>query len=227
MNLPPSTAGDPVVQLGNTTVTLLAERAIFWPTQDSLIVADLHIGKAASFRAAAIPVPGGTTAETLRRLSQAVERSGARRLIILGDLIHAQSGRSPKALATFYAWRQANAHLEIMLVRGNHDYHAGDPPSEWAVACLDAPVVDPPFVYVHEPQQSPLGYTLAGHLHPAARLNGRGRQSLKLPCFHLGQHGAVLPAFGDFTGSSIVRPAAGDRVHVIAGNDVIDVTPHN
>lgn len=213
--------------LAGESVELLPERALFWRQRKTLIVADLHVGKAATFRAAAIPVPGGTTDETLARLSSAIQRSGAERLVILGDLLHAQSGRVPHTIKAIAAWRQSYANIETLLVRGNHDLHAGDPPTDWCVACLDSPVADPPFVYQHLPQPSAAGYVLAGHLHPSVVLGGRGRQSLRLPCFHFSPTVGTLPAFGDFTGNAIIRPGPGDRVFVVADDEVVDSSPRS
>jgi metallophosphoesterase superfamily enzyme len=126
-------------------------------------------------------------------------------------------------LQVIEAWRQRHADLEILLVRGNHDLHAGDPPHEWRIHCVDGPLDEEPFVYRHEPIPAAEGYVLAGHLHPAALLNGRGRQSLTLPCFHFAPDVGTLPAFGDFTGSAVIRPAQADRVFVIAADEVIAV----
>ena len=72
---------------------LLAERALWWPNASTLIVADLHWGKASTFRAAGIPIPIGTTSDDLARLDSALTRSGARRMVVLGDLFHAKAGR--------------------------------------------------------------------------------------------------------------------------------------
>jgi uncharacterized protein len=214
---------DLTTEVAGETIHLLAERALYWPQRKTLLVADLHLGKAATFRAAAIPLPSGTTGGTLCRLSDAIIRSGAERLIVLGDLFHARSGRSPRTLDTIEAWHRHHAELEIVLVRGNHDLHAGDPPDGWRIRCVDGPQGDGPFVYRHEPIPAADGYVLAGHLHPAALLNGRGRQSLTLPCFHFAPNVGTLPAFGDFTGSAVIRPTGADRVFVIAADEVIAV----
>ena len=103
-------------ELAGETVTLLPERALYWPRRAALLIADLHLGKDATFRASGVPLPGGTTAADLARLSVALERSGARRLVILGDFFHARRGRDPALLAEVAAWRAAHADLEIVLV---------------------------------------------------------------------------------------------------------------
>lgn len=215
---------DAEVRLGGEDVTLLAERALFWPRAGTLVVADLHWGKAATFRAAGIPVPVGATSDDLSRLDAALFRTCARRLVVLGDLFHAKAGRiATQTLAELRRWRALRDELEIMLVRGNHDRHAGDPPGDLRINCVNAPAFVPPFVLRHEPAPSSEGYTLAGHLHPGIVLTGRALQRERLPCFWLTPRGAVLPAFGSFTGSVSVVPGPEDRVFVIADQEVIGV----
>ncbi|MEP6572017.1 MAG: ligase-associated DNA damage response endonuclease PdeM [Gemmatimonadota bacterium] len=213
------------VTLAGEIMVPLAERALWWPRGEALFVADLHWGKAATFRSVGVPLPRGTTSFDLGRLDGALERTGASRLIILGDLFHARAGRiAEPTLAAVRDWRARRAHLDILLIRGNHDRHAGDPPNDLAISCMDAPVAFGPFVLAHHPVVSVDGYTLAGHLHPAIALVGSGRRRERLPCFHLGDQIGVLPAFGSFTGTALVRPGAGDRIFVIADDQVAEIS---
>src|SRR6185312_13071208 len=116
---------DATVELAGETIRLLPERALFWPRTRTLVVADLHWGKAATFRAAGIPIPVGTTAGDLARLDAVLDRTGAHRIVILGDLFHAAAGRAAKnTVAELRRWRSARADIDILLVRGNHDRHA-------------------------------------------------------------------------------------------------------
>ena len=110
----------------------------------------------------------------------------------------------------------------MLLVRGNHDRRAGDPPPELGIACADGPVVEPPFVLAHHPGESDAGYVLSGHLHPGVDLAGPGRQRERLPCFWFGATGAVLPAFGDFTGLWPITPGDADRVFVVADQQLVE-----
>ena len=215
---------DAEVRLAGETVLLMSERTLFWPRTATLVAADLHWGKGATFRAAGIPVPVGATSDDLARLEAALHRTCARRLVVLGDLFHARAGRiASQTLAELRRWRALRPELEIMLVRGNHDRHAGDPPDDLRINCTNAPAFVPPFVLRHEPAGSSDGYTLAGHLHPGIVLAGPALQRERLPCFWLTPRTAVLPAFGGFTGLAPVRPAPDDRVFVIADQDVIPV----
>jgi DNA ligase-associated metallophosphoesterase len=208
------------IQAGGSTLQLLPQRAAYLPEHRTLLVADAHIGKAVSFRRLGVPVPGGTTTETLQRLSAAVAATGAEEIVFLGDLLHSARSRAAATWAAVAAWREAHAHLRLTLVRGNHDSHAGDPPAAWGVRCVDEPWPLGGLALCHHPQSVPGAYALAGHLHPAVVLGGRAHERLRLPCFHFGAAVGVLPAFGAFTGMHVVERRPGERVYVVAGDEV-------
>lgn len=201
---------------GGALLRLLPERVVYLPEHHTLLVADAHIGKAQSFRRHGVPVPGGTTAETLARLSRAVAATGAQQVVFLGDLLHSAQARAVATLQAFADWRTAHTGLALTLVRGNHDDHAGDPPPAWGMHCVDGPLHLGPLALAHHPAAIDGRYVLAGHLHPAAIVAGRGPGRLRLPCFHLGPAIGVLPAFGDFTGMHVMPRGPDDRVVVIA-----------
>ena len=205
------------------SLVLLPQRAAWWPAGKALFVADFHLGKAASFRHAGIPLPPGTTTENLARLEDALAGRPVERLVFLGDFLHSAQGRAPATLAAFAQWRESRPTLAMTLVRGNHDDRAGDPPEEWAMRCVNPGEALGPFALVHEPAPVRGGYALSGHIHPAVRLSERGGQSVRLPCFWFGPRVGVLPSFGAFTGSALVRPRAGDQVFVVADGEVIRV----
>lgn len=203
---------------------LLPGRAAFAPDEGALLVADVHFGKAASFRRLGVPVPSGTTAETLAALDALLDGTRASRLVFVGDLLHAARGRTPAVVAAVAAWRTRHAGVDMLLVRGNHDRHAGDPPAEWRIEAVDAPwPLAGRLVVVHEPEPVPGAYAIAGHVHPAVVIGGRARDRLRLPCFHFGPQVAVLPAFGAFTGAHVVTPAPGDRVFAVAADRVVEL----
>ena len=208
------------VHAGGTTLRLLAQRAAYLPEFSTLLIADAHIGKAVSFRRLGVPVPGGTTSETLARLEAALVETGAQHLVFLGDLLHSARGKAAATLAEVAAFRQRHARTAWTLVRGNHDSHAGDPPGDWGVHCIDGPLHLGGLALNHHPDAVAGAYVLAGHIHPAAVLVGRARSHLRLPCFHLGPQVGVLPAFGAFTGMHVLPRGPADRVFVVAGDHV-------
>ncbi len=207
--------------VGGARLGLLPQRAALLIDQATLLVADAHIGKAASFRSLGVPVPRGTTTQTLQRLSDAVEASGAQRVIFLGDLLHSARSHAPATLEAFASWRRQHAALDLVLVRGNHDDRAGDPPASLGVRAVNEPWHLGPLALCHHPQTVPGAYVLAGHVHPGVVLAGRARQRLRLPCFHFGATVGVLPAFGAFTGLQAIRSAPGERVYAVADDRVV------
>jgi len=202
--------------LGGERVELLAARALHWPRERTVFVADLHLGKAAAFRAGGVPLPRGSTAADLARLALVVQRTGARRLVVLGDFLHAAAGRVAALDAAFKTWRAAHAGIDMVLVRGNHDDRAGDPPADWDVSVVAEPHPLAPFLACHVPVAPRSGYALCGHVHPGVTLHGPAEQSERLPCFVLGHRRAILPAFGGFSGTARPQPLAGDRLVAIA-----------
>ena len=210
-------------EVAGEKLLLLPERVAYWPAQRTLFVADFHLGKAASFRQAGIPLPSGTTSENVQRLDRAIERTSAARVVFLGDFLHSAAGRTPRTLERFAAWRDSRARVELTLIRGNHDRKAGDPPEGWRMRCVEAGESAGPFVLNHEPGPCRGGYALAGHIHPAVRLSAPGEKSVRVPCFWFGKRHGVLPAFGAFTGSAEVLPRRGDQVFVIADQEVVQV----
>jgi len=205
-------------------LVLLPERAIYWPSRRMLLVADVHLGKAASFRALGIPIPPGSTRSTLVRLDDAIRRTESERICFLGDLWHAKAGRTPEAIEQFGIWRASHAAIKMTLVEGNHDVRSGRLLAEWDIAEVAEPHPVGPFSFCHHPDIACYGaYRLAGHIHPAVLLEGRGRQALRLPCFYFGPEGGLLPSFGDFTGFATIKPCPEDRIFVVADDRVVKV----
>lgn len=210
------------VVIAGAMLVLAAERAVVWPERHTLLVADVHFGKSASFRARGVPVPEATTHATLAAINGLIERHGIGRIVFLGDFLHSRQARAPQTLAALAQWRCRHPELELILVEGNHDVHAGAPPEELGIRMVREPYIDGPFALCHLPMRVADHYVLAGHLHPAYRLTGRN-DTLRLPCFWFGADLGVLPAFGDFTGAHAITPNAGDRVYVIADDRVLAV----
>jgi DNA ligase-associated metallophosphoesterase len=212
---------DARIAIEGEELLLLPERAVYWPAQQTLLVADAHFGKPAAARAGA---PAGTnTSESLARLDRILARHPAKRLVFLGDFFHDRHSKTDATLARLAAWREARDRLELLLVRGNHDGRAGDPPAELRVRVVPEPFRIDPFSLCHEPSESKKGFAIAGHLHPAIVLRGRAEDRTRLPCFWIASDYAVLPAFGDLDGSYLIQRRAGDQVFVVADDHVLPV----
>ena len=209
--------------VGGHALTLLPQKAAFLDDLSTLLVADAHIGKAVSFRKWGVPVPRGTTSETLSVLTALVEATGARRIVFLGDFLHSARSHAASTLGAVARWRAAHAGLELTLVRGNHDDRAGDPPAQLGFSVVDEPLVLGRLALCHHPKPREGLYVLAGHLHPCVTLGGRAYDTLRLPCFHFGPDVGVLPAFGSFTGMHPIERTELDRVFAVGEDRVVEV----
>jgi len=211
-----------MVKVGGEQLLLLPEKAVFWPAERMLVIADIHFGKAAAFRAQGVPVPRGTTSENLAGLDFLVAAHGARHIMFLGDFLHARASHASSTQEAMLAWRRRQAGLALTLVRGNHDLHAGDPAAALGIALVDEPYTIGPFAFCHHPDMDVPGYALAGHVHPVYVLATRF-DALRLPCFVVGRERMILPSFGSFTGGHAIRPAPGDSIYVSSGEAVHSV----
>jgi len=212
-------------RLHDQTLILLGDRALFWMEEKILVVADTHLGKAGAFRKEGIPVPPGTTAADLDRLSHLIDRWRPRRLVFLGDLIHDAIDEPRLFGRQITAWRDRHRSTVLLLATGNHDRRAEHLLTPFRFDRIETQWEMAPFRFTHRPQQTAYGYGIAGHVHPAVTVFGKGRQRETLPCFCFGPQGALLPAFGSFTGTQIIRPSRDDRIFVVADDTVLDMEP--
>jgi len=208
-------------RLHGQTFVLLGERALFWEEAQLLVVADTHLGKADIFRKAGIPLPRGSTAADLDRLSQLLDYWTPKGLIFLGDLVHGDIEDPRYFIRQVSHWRDRHRGIQLLLATGNHDRRAENLLTAFRFDGIEAQWELAPFRFTHRPQQSVSGYGVAGHVHPAVKVVGQGRQRETLPCFCFGPKVALLPAFGGFTGTQIIRPSRDDRVFVVADESVL------
>ncbi|MDR5778615.1 ligase-associated DNA damage response endonuclease PdeM [Caballeronia sp. LZ065] len=212
------------IDVNGHALVLSADRAAFDPVLGSLFIADAHFGKDAVFRARGIPVPAGTTGESLARLDALVAAHRPESVVFLGDLLHARESHAQETLEALGGWRERHRGLRLVLVEGNHDRHAGALPAAFGVELVKEPYRLGPWALCHHPQTVDGAYALAGHEHPVYRLATRLDRA-RLPCFRFGARAGVLPAFGAFTGGFEVNDdVRREAVYVIAGERVLPVS---
>ncbi|WAC18702.1 ligase-associated DNA damage response endonuclease PdeM [Luteolibacter sp. SL250] len=201
-------------------IQLLPEGVAFLPRTSSLVIADIHLGKSATFRARGLPVPEGDTEQDLMRIRNLVHETHARRLIIAGDLFHAPAGVTADLAERLDDFLRTLG-IPLALVRGNHDAKLKHLP---AGLTYTSHLDEGNFRIIHDPEDaSPDHLNIAGHWHPVARIPDGRRTSLRLPCFLFRGRTLVLPSFGSFTGGSIVHPELGDRIFIPLRGQVIEL----
>ncbi len=194
---------DVAFSFAGETLVPLASGALFWPAQATLLVADLHLEKASHFARKGWLLPPHATAETLAALIDAVEASGATRLICLGDSFHDQSGPDRLLPEARSALQLMTRNLDWWWITGNHD--------EDAAAALGGRVMTEtrlgPLVLRHEADAGDRTPELSGHFHPKLVIRQRGRHIARR-CFARSATKLILPAFGAFTGGLDVADPA-------------------
>ena len=151
-----------------------------------VVVSDLHLGKAAHFRKAGVPLPEGQDVATLARLDGVIREFAPERVLILGDLFHSSHN---KAWALFHSWAMHQT-CALQLVFGNHDRLAERRYRDAGLKTHTTGLVELPFILEHEAPVAMGGagmiHVICGHTHPGIVLHGRADQRLRLPCFLVG-----------------------------------------
>ncbi len=184
------------------------EGALFWPAQEALLVADLHLEKASWFARLGQFLPPYDSHATLTALAREVERTGAKRLYCLGDSFHDRFGCDRLPAAARELLTQMTANLDWVWIVGNHDpgfsdHCGGRLAEEMEIAGI--------FLRHEAVRDDPLP-EMSGHFHPKLRLNLQGRR-VSRRCFVLSETKLIFPAFGSLTGGlDATHPAILDNV---------------
>jgi DNA ligase-associated metallophosphoesterase len=203
----------------NQTFDLHATGACYWLEQDVLLLADVHLGKSAHFRKHGMAVPSTADDAEYDKLNHLIEHYQPSRVWFLGDLFHSYRNAE---WHFFEQWVRMQS-IEIALVMGNHDIISRESFEQLGMRTYKSLQMDK-IILTHHPQEIKEHFNIAGHIHPSIKLTGLGRQRLKLPCFFCTEHGMILPAFGDFTGTYTLTPQKGNRIFVCVDEEVVELS---
>ncbi len=230
----PAPDGGIVSSLRGERVSFLPGRAAFWHERRTLILSDLHLGKAETMAASGVPMPDGVSMRDLARLSALIDATQAKRVLILGDLLHAPAGITERLVNDVGVWRSRHA-CEFAIVPGNHDRKLGTVVDAWRLDVLPACVSEGAFGFVHDATvfaasnpfvTRPACEVLwSGHVHPVISLrDGGGR--MRLAAYVIRGDSVLLPAFSEFTGGATIDHqevvAGGGRIMMIAEGRVLE-----
>lgn len=208
------------LELNNTTLRLLPQKAVLLEEASILIVADIHLGKAAHFRKAGIFMPAAGAGRDLSLLGQLIDACMPREVWFLGDLFHSDYNLEWLQLQKFTA---AYAGTRFVLIRGNHDILDAGHYEAAGIVLQPRPLAVDGLLCSHEPLHTvpPGMFNIAGHVHPGFLWQGRGRQSLRLPCFYLLDNTLLLPAFGTLTGLRLMERNPRARIFAVTPDQVM------
>ena len=211
------------LKIGSSTIVLLPEKAIYWPEKRMLILSDIHLGKSGHFRKSGIAAPAKINSKNLQRLSSLINDYNPETLCVLGDLFHSDMNRD---WIEFEEWRKLFQNLHFKLVLGNHDTLHNSFYDTANIEISDFSIAEP-FIFTHQAdkkndKKSSLT-RISGHIHPAVKLKGKGRQTLRIPCFKVSGNEILLPAFGEFTGMHTIKPHETDRVFGVVDNSIFEL----
>ncbi len=191
---------------------------LFWEEQSMLIISDVHLGKVSHFRKFGAAVPQQAVQKNFTTLNEAVAFFKPQTIAFLGDLFHSSLNREWEL---FEAW-VISQEARILLISGNHDIISPLKYGELGIEVIDEQILGD-FLLTHEPEERSGFFNLSGHIHPAIRLSGLGRQSVRLACFYKTDRQMILPAFGEFTGTYTLEPCIGCEVFALLGDSVLPV----
>ena len=198
---------------------LLPQKAIYWPAQKTLIVADLHLGKVSHFRKAGMALPRASSAKDYQVLGELIEKHQPDTLLILGDLFHSNHNLEWQNFGEFL---RKFPLLKLQLVEGNHDILDKQYYQQLNINCLGEVYTIDELIFTHKPMTQTQGATFnfCGHVHPGYCLEGKARQTIGLACFFQSSNQLILPAFGHLTGLHYPNPKAATAVYIIF-NEII------
>ena len=186
------------LKFANQNLVLTNQRALFWDQQNALVLSDLHIGKSATFRKNGIPISQSVLIEDLKRLKVLIDHFKAEKLIIVGDLFHAEFNQD---IDYFKDWLLQFDNLKLQLIIGNHDRLSATLYEDFNIEIFKPSLKLSPFTFVHNLDEiEDNAFYISGHIHPGYVLKGKGKQFIKLPCYQVFDNHIVLPAFSKFTG---------------------------
>ena len=192
--------------------------AIFWKEKNTLLLADIHLGKVDHFRKSGIPVPRkakGVFYEKIKKLKYSFNFS---QIIFLGDLFHSSLNNE---WFLFENWVK-KSFLKIILIKGNHDIIPKSKFKQVGIKTYDEFKIEK-FFFTHHPKKKYGFFVFSGHIHPGVKLIGKGKQIMKFPCYIYNKDQIILPSFGGFTGMHLPKIKNDDKVFVITNKEVIEV----
>lgn len=193
-------------------------KAIYWEDNSSLILSDVHVGKLNHFQKNGIPIPSDGSKENLINIKNLIHEYDPDHVYILGDLFHSSYNKEWDDWIIYFS----KSNVNFTLILGNHDQYDSKKLWDSNITLVNELIIDP-FLFTHYPEKEFDQFNICGHVHPAVKLRGLGRQYMKLNCFYITDNQLILPAFGTFTGSHMLKPNKTDHIICMTSDGLFEL----
>jgi DNA ligase-associated metallophosphoesterase len=207
------------LNIHNQNFKMHASGVLFWEDQSMLLISDVHLGKVSHFRKFGAAVPKEAIQKNFTAMDTAIGYFHPKAVVFMGDLFHSSLNREWQLFEKWIAAQSA----KVILVSGNHDIISPLKYEELGIQVVEELILEL-FLLTHHPEEREGFFNFCGHIHPAIKLTGFGRQMVRLPCFYKSPRQLILPAFGEFTGTYTLEAKKDCEVFALLGDAVLPVT---
>ena len=207
------------IQIRNQNFKMHASGVLFWEEESMLLISDVHLGKVSHFRKFGAAVPQQAVQKNFTAMDTAIDYFHPKTVVFMGDLFHSSLNTEWELFEIWVARQSA----KIILVSGNHDIISPLKYEALGVEVIEELILNN-FLLTHHPEERDGFFNFCGHIHPAIKLTGFGRQTVRLPCFYKSPLQLILPAFGTFTGTFTLQAKKDCEVFALLGDAVLPVT---
>lgn len=200
-------------------LVLDARRAVWFPRERVLAVADLHLGYAWAHRLKGQLMPITPTNDTLARLQELQRDYKPREIIVLGDLVHRAMAVTVLEEEIRGLFNALSSRSQLVVLAGNHDRNFQKVLDQWVLPIQLVPsreigghllvhgdaAIPSADASAKSPEPIHGGRIMMGHEHPAISIGDGVTTSEKCPCFLVSESVIVLPAFSRWAAGTNIR----------------------
>jgi hypothetical protein len=202
------------IEIKGEQMELLPERAIFWPSMELLMIADIGC----AFTKKTLIESG---LDELDHIKSIVAKRSVKRVLLLGDV--APEGRSfDKALLHEIKMWSQNIRCPFYIAFPKPAFITPEEIKGYGVAAWADPLIIPPFAFTSEPVELERYFSFSGNTHPQVVLKKGGERHF-YPCFQIKEHQAILPSFTDDVPSQSISWTSEEKIYAIDGDTIINI----
>jgi len=213
--------------------------AVYIENEDTLVVADLHLGLEYDLQSKGVYLPSSTFPTILENIITPVTDLSCKKIVLLGDIKH-EFGRPNEA--EWWGVRRLIKKLSEMkcepsIVRGNHDNYIVYLSKELGLASYDRSLTVDDYLLVHghlalNQEEANAHHIIMGHEHPSIQIRDSLGVKHRYKAFLHGPIGdkifTILPSVSPLTlGSDVnIMPSSEMLSPLLRGENLDKITPY-